>query len=132
MDYFVIHKRFAKFVSFLPLELRFIPEKYKILKYIINALFFIFWHVIVLHLFILQMKTFHLNLDESLDETINYLMTGSIYGYGYFILCYMQTHSIKFLKLIDFANKNFRTRSAKGRKKLNKIFYDNIIVIQFA
>ncbi|XP_070500089.1 putative odorant receptor 85e [Chironomus tepperi] len=60
------------------------------------------------------MKTFHLNLDENLDETINYLMTGSIYGYGYFILCYMQIYSIKFLKLIDFANKNFRTRSAKG------------------
>lgn len=114
VDYFVVQKAFSKVVSFLPLELTFIPEKYKILKWIINVWYCIFWHFVVIHLFYLQIKSFILHFDESLDATINYLMIGSIYGYGYFILCYMQIHISKFQELISYANQNFRERSGKG------------------
>lgn len=114
MNYFEIQILFMKVVSFMPMELKFIPERYKVLRHVINLLHIIFWHFVVLHLLFLQMKTFHMNINESLDETINYLMIGSIYGFGYFILCYMQLHARKFLTIIEFANRNFQIRSARG------------------
>lgn len=107
---------FMKIVSFMPLELKFIPDRYRVLRDVINLLHIIFWHFVVLHLLFLQMKTFFMNFNESLDETINYLMIGSIYGFGYFILCYMQLNANKFLTIIQFVNDNFRIRSAKGEK----------------
>lgn len=116
MNNFKIQFFFMKFVSFMPMELKFIPGRYKVLRHVINLLHIIFWHFVVLHLLFLQIKTFHININESLDETINYLMIGSIYGFGYFILCYMQLHARNFLTIIEFANNNFRIRSAKGEK----------------
>lgn len=114
MDHFKLQIFFSKIVSFMPLELNISSLKLQILKPIINPLYIIFWHFVVLHLFILQLRTFLIHIDDTLDEIIDYLMIGSIYGYGYFILCYMQFYARDFLKIIDFINKNFRQRSARG------------------
>lgn len=114
MDYFELQIFLSKIVSFIPLELDFISLKLQILKPIINPMHIVFWHFVVLHLLVLQMETFFLHINDTLDEIIDYLMIGSIYGYGYFILCYMQLHARKFLRIIDFINRNFRKRSSRG------------------
>jgi hypothetical protein len=88
----------------MPLELNSIPLKLQILKPIIKPMHIFFWHFVVLHLLVLQMETFYLHINDTLDEIIDYLMIGSIYGYGYFILCYMQINANKFLNIIDFIN----------------------------
>jgi hypothetical protein len=114
MDYFEIQIFFSKIVSFIPMELSFIPDRFSWWRKVINLAWILFWHFVVLHLLLLQMKTFYMHFNESLDENINYLMSGSIYGFGYFILCYMQLNARKYLTIIEYANRNFQIRSAKG------------------
>lgn len=122
MDYFELQILFSKIVSFMPLQLNFISLKMQILKPIINTLHLIFWHFVVLHLLCFQMSSFYMHIDDTLDEIIDYLMIGSIYGYGYFILCYMQIHAAQFMKIIEFINRKFRQRSARGELMKFKLF----------
>lgn len=121
MDYFELQIFLSKIVAFMPYELNFISLKLQILKPIINTMHIIFWHFIVLHLLVLQMGTFYLHFNEALDEIIDYLMIGSIYGYGYFIMCYMQLHATQFFDIIDFIHRNFRQRSSRGEFNLKII-----------
>jgi hypothetical protein len=106
----------------VPLDLAFLPKKLKFLKSYINFSLCFFWHFIVLHLAALQIQTILLNLDKSLDETMDYIMIGSIYIFGYFILIFWQVNSKKLLRVYDFVHENFRQRSMRGEMIVLDIF----------
>lgn len=114
-NFFAFEVIFLKIVSMQPFNFFFLPLKLSFLSYMFNFIYGIFWHFIVIHLAIFQMQTIVMNLDKNLDEFIDYAMIGSIYAYGFLILCYWQFNSRKLSKLIDFIQKNFRQRSAKGK-----------------
>lgn len=95
-------------------SINFFSPKFQVLNRIVNLLISIFWHFIVIHLAIVQTQTIILNMDKSLDEFIDYVMIGSIYIYGYWILCFWQFNSAKLSKLMELARQNFRSRSARG------------------
>ncbi|CAO1411950.1 unnamed protein product [Diamesa serratosioi] len=61
-----------------------------------------------------QCVTLVSNFDKKLDEIIDYLMIGSTYVYGYFIIVYFQLRYKKLQRLMDFAKRNFKKRSAIG------------------
>lgn len=120
MEYFNFQRICLKFISMLPLNIDFVPEKFRRFKFIINIIYKIFWHFVVLHLALLQIQTLLMNLDKSLDELIDYLMIGGIYCYGYFFLWHFQLRWKKILNLMEFVETYFRKRSAKGK---NASFY---------
>lgn len=114
-NWFCYQIYFLKFVSMQPFDLFFLPPKFKFLKGYFNFLNRLFWHFIIIHLIALQIQTLLLNLHKTLDEYIDYVMIGSIYIYGYSLLCFWQLNSKKLLNLIDFIHTHFRERSARGR-----------------
>jgi hypothetical protein len=111
-DWFKSQMLFLKVVAMQPIA--FSASKSRVLDWTANFVFSIFWHFVVIHLAVFQTRTIILNLDKSLDEFIDYVMIGSIYIFGYMILCFLQFNSTKLLKLMEFARQNFRLRSAKG------------------
>lgn len=113
-NWFKYQIKFLKFVSMQPLDFEFLPPKVRFLKKIFNFLIGLFWHLIIIHIVAFQMQTILMNLDKSLDEYIDYVMIGSIYIYGYSLICFWQFNAKKLLSLFDFIHKNFRERSAKG------------------
>lgn len=116
MNFFKLHIFLSKFVSFLPLELNFIPERFKFYRKLINILYMIFWHFVCIHILLLQFTSIFIQYNDPTDEIINYVSIGSFYGLGYFLLCYMQFYSKDFLDIIEFANRKFQKRSAKGER----------------
>jgi flagellar basal body-associated protein FliL len=52
---------------------------------------------------------------------MDYIMIGSIYVYGYFILIFWQVNSKKLLKVFDFVHENFHQRS-RGEKNVLGLF----------
>lgn len=116
-DWFKSQIFFLKIVAMQPIQL--FSPKWRILNRIFNVTLSTFWHLIVIHLAVFQSRTILLNMEKSLDEFIDYVMIGSIYIYGYMILCYWQFNSTKLSKLMDFAIENFRARSAKGELSKN-------------
>lgn len=119
-DIFAWQTMLLKIVSMQPLSFAFVPPKLNYVRYILNFLFYLFWHLILIHLAILQTETFLQNLDKSLDEVIDYVMIGSIYIYGYFILCHWQLSYKKRSELMNFVREKFHQRSAKGKMNLFK------------
>lgn len=111
-ELFAYQMIFLKIISMQPVNFCFLPEELKVLKMILNSLVKAFWHFIVIHLAILQTLTLILNFDKTFDDLIDYIMIGSIYTYGYFILCYWQFNNEKLSKLMSFIQENFRQRTA--------------------
>ena len=99
-----------------PLDFGFIPSRFNIVKKILNFVYVLFWTLIVLHLGALQVQTLLMNLDKTLDESMDYIMIGSIYFYGYFFtLLFFQFNSKKLLRLFEFIEQNFQSKSTKGK-----------------
>ena len=114
-DWFTTQIKFLKFVSMQPLDFAFIPSRFNALKNFLKFLHALFWTFIVLHLGILQVQTLLMNLDKTLDESIDYIMIGSIYFYGYFTLLFWQLNSKKLSLLFKFMELNFQTKSTEGK-----------------
>lgn len=114
-NWFTYQTIFLKIVSMQTIKFLFLPPRLFPVNILFNIIFRLFWHFVVIHLAVLQIQTVILNLDKSLDEVIDYAMIGSIYSYGYWILIYWQYNSRKLMNLMDFAEKNFQLRSAKGK-----------------
>lgn len=128
-DYIIF---FMKIIAMHPFEFRFLPQRLRFLRHVFNFFFYVFWHFIIIHLAFIQDVSIYLNLDQTLEEIISYVMNGkltychaptsfllirflgSIYTYGYTILLYMEFNRLKVIKLFQFMRENFRERSAKG------------------
>lgn len=82
---------------------------------VINGTYYLFWHLACLHMGVFQMTTMFKKLDYKLDDISGYLMIGSIYIFGYFIMVYFQVNFRKLKCLFQFAQQNFKTRSAVGK-----------------
>lgn len=125
---------FLKFMAMVPINYDYYLPKYlKWLNYLMNFLYYTFWHFICLHMGIVQCVTLVSNFDKKLDEIIDYLMIGSTYVYGYFIIVYFQLRYKKLQRLMDFAKRNFKKRSAIGKSTTNYIIYIRICcVVLFA
>lgn len=115
-DYFFTQMMLLKFMAMVPINYHsFLPKYLKWLNYLMNFLYYTFWHFICLHMGIVQCVTLVSNFDKKLDEIIDYLMIGSTYVYGYFIIVYFQLRYKKLQRLMDFAKRNFKKRSAIGK-----------------
>lgn len=99
----------------MPIRLSFLPQKLEFIQSFVNIFSYCFWHFVVFHLAFVQLMTIIQNLDKTLDEFIDYAMFGSIYTFGYWILCFFQYNNKKLSKLTDFITENFRMRSVKGK-----------------
>lgn len=113
-NWFFIQFSLMKIVAMEPISFSFLPLRLKFLKYILNFFFYLFWHLIVIHLGLFLTITIILTFDKTLDELISFVMNGGIYVYGYLILCFWQFNRNKLLNLVSFVDKNFRRRSARG------------------
>lgn len=130
-DWFDSQIIFLKIISMQPLRFSFLPPRLNFLEKILNLLFGLFWHFIVIHLGIFQTVTIILNLDKTLDEIMDYVLIGSIYIYGYSILCFYQYNWEKLLKLVDFVNQNFHHRSAKGKFVSFKFLLNSVLSVAY-
>lgn len=120
-QWFTNQNFFLQLVGMMPVKLSFLPKKLQFINHFVALIFYAFWHFVVFHLAFVQMTTIYQNFDKSLDDIIDYAMIGSIYTYGYWILCFFQYNNKKLAKLTDFVIKNFHSRSAKGKAEFSLV-----------
>lgn len=113
---------FLRLVGMMPLRLPFLTQRLRFIEKLISLFFYVFWHFVVFHLAFVQLTTIYQNLDKTLDDITDYAMIGSIYTYGYWILCFFQYNDKKLSKLTDYVVKYFRLRSAKGKSSIQMCF----------
>ena len=126
-QWFTHQSFFLRLVGLMPIRLSFLPQKLQFIERIFNLFFYTIWHFVVSHLAFVQLTTIYQNFDKTLDEFIDYAMIGSIYVFGYWILCFFQYNNKKLSKLTEFVIKNFHLRSAKGKTYFRKLNVVNFI-----
>lgn len=93
----------------------YLASNLKWMSIVINGVYYLFWHLACLHMGVFQMITLFKKLDYKLDDISGYLMIGSIYIFGYFIMVYFQVNYRKLKCLFEYAQHHFKTRSAVGK-----------------
>lgn len=86
-DYIIFY---LKLLAMHPLDFSLLPTRLRFLRYPLNFFFYAFWHFIILHLAYVQDVSVYLNLDQTLDDIISFVMNGNYskcqndFSYSYF------------------------------------------------